>query len=158
MITNKNRLTVGFLFSALAFVLMSGCMTAAQHQQTLHSTQEREMTVGIVQKEIRVGMSQADVANVLGSPNIVTRDIEGKETWIYDKIATEASYSRDSGGIGGGAGAGGVAGTTLILGLFGGSYSREAGASATTQKTLTVIIKFDKNNKVESFSYHASKF
>lgn len=158
MITNKDRLTVGFLFSALAFVLMSGCMTAAQHQQTLHSTQEREMTVGIVQKEIRVGMSQADVANVLGSPNIVTRDSEGKETWIYDKIATEASYSRDSGGIGGGAGAGGVAGTTLILGLFGGSYSRETGASATTQKTLTVIIKFDKNNKVESFSYHASKF
>jgi outer membrane protein assembly factor BamE (lipoprotein component of BamABCDE complex) len=156
MIMSKDRLTLGFLL--FAFLLMSGCMTAAQHQRTLHSTQEREMTVGIVQKEIRVGMSQADVATALGSPNIVTRDSEGKETWIYDKIATEASYSRDSGGIGGGAGAGGVAGTTLILGLFSGSYSREAGAAATTQKTLTVIIKFDKNNKVESFSYHASKF
>lgn len=93
MIANKNRLTVGFLL--LAFVLMSGCMTAAQHQQTLHSAQERDMTVGIVQKEIRVGMSRADVATALGSPNIVTRDSEGKETWIYDKIATEASYSRD---------------------------------------------------------------
>lgn len=156
MFTNKNMLTV--VFSLLAGVLMSGCMTAAQHQQTLHSTQEREMTVGVVQKEIRVGMSQADVATALGSPNIVTRDSESKETWIYDKIATEASYSRDSGGIGGGAGAGGIAGTTLILGLLGGSYSREAGAASTTQKTLTVIIKFDKDTKVESFSYHASKF
>lgn len=156
MFTNRNRLSV--FFSLLAGVLMSGCMTAAQHQQTLHSTQEREMTVGIVQKEIRAGMSQADVAAALGSPNIVTRDSEGKETWIYDKIATEASYSRDSGGLGGGAGAGGIAGTTLILGLVGGSYSKEAGATATTQKTLTVILKFNKDGKVESFSYHASKF
>lgn len=156
MFANKNVLIVSFLL--LAFVLISGCMTAAQHQQSLPSTKEREITVGIVQKEIRVGMSQADVVTALGSPNIVTRDSEGKETWVYDKIATEASYSRDSGSIGGGAGAGGITGTTLILGLLSGSYSREAGAASTTQKTLTVIIKFDKDAKVESFSYHASKF
>jgi outer membrane protein assembly factor BamE (lipoprotein component of BamABCDE complex) len=152
----KRKFILGF--PLLFFALLPGCMTAAQHQQSLPSTQEREMTLGIVQKEIRTGMSQADVAAALGSPNIVTIDSEGKETWIYDKIATEASYSRDSGGLGGGAGAGGIPGTTLILGLFSGGYSREAGAASTTQKTLTVIIKFDKNNKVESFSYHSSKF
>lgn len=152
----KKKVILGV--SLLACVLISGCMTAAQHQRELHSTQEREMTVGIVQKEIHVGMSQADVATALGSPNIVTRDSEGKETWVYDKIATEASYSKGSGGIGGGAGAGGVAGTTLILGLIGGGYSKEAGAMSTTQKTLTVIIKFDKNSTVESFSHHSSKF
>jgi len=151
----KNKLILSFLL--LVLVLSFGC-TAAQHQQSLPTTKEREMTVGIVQKEIRVGMSQADVATALGSPNIVTRDGEGRETWIYDKIATEAYYSRDRVGIGGGAGAGGIAGTTLILGLLGGSYSKEAGAMGTTQKTLTVVIKFDKNNNVESFSYHASKF
>ncbi|MCI0453395.1 MAG: outer membrane protein assembly factor BamE [Candidatus Dadabacteria bacterium] len=125
--------------------LISGCMSAGQHQQSLPSTQERETTVGIVQKEIRAGMSQADVAEALGSPNIVTRDNQGRETWVYDKIASEASFSRDSGGTG------------LILNLFG-FYSREAGASSTTQKTLTVIIKFDENKAVDSFSYHASKF
>ena len=67
-------LNAGFLF---------GCMTAAQHQQELGYGREREMTVGIVQKEIRKGMSQADVAVALGSPNIVTNDGSGKETWIY---------------------------------------------------------------------------
>ena len=56
------------------FSTMLGCTTAAQHQQSLHSAQEREMTVGVVQKEIRQGMSQADVAGALGSPNIVTKD------------------------------------------------------------------------------------
>lgn len=135
-----------------------GCMTAAQHQQELGSTYEREMTVGIVQKEIRKGMSQADVAMALGSPNIVTNDGSGKETWIYDKIATEASYSSSRGGISGGVGAGGLAGSALILGGVGGGYSKSAGASSTTQKTLTVVIKFDGRKNVESFSYHASKF
>jgi outer membrane protein assembly factor BamE (lipoprotein component of BamABCDE complex) len=154
MCTNR----IAAVISMLAVVLLSGCMTAAEHQRSLSSSQEREMTVGVVQKEIRVGMSQADVATSLGSPNIVTRDSDGKETWIYDKIATEASYSRDSGGAGGAAGAGGIPGTTLILGWLGGNYSKDAGASSTTQKTLTVIIKFNKETKVETFSYHASKF
>lgn len=122
-----------------------GCMTAAEHEASLPSSQEQEMTVGVVQREIRVGMSGADVAQALGSPNIVTKDSSGNETWVYDKIASEVSYSKDSGGTG------------LIINLFGG-YNREAGAVSSTQKTLTVVIKFDKNSRVESFSYHASKF
>jgi len=126
-------------------ILISGCMSAAQHHSSLPSTQERETTVGVVQKEIRVGMSQTDVAEALGSPNIVSRDSAGRESWIYDKIASEASYSKDAGGTG------------LILSLLG-FYSKEAAATSTTERTLTVIIKFDNNNLVDSFSYHASKF
>jgi outer membrane protein assembly factor BamE (lipoprotein component of BamABCDE complex) len=133
-------------------------MSAAEHQQSLGSSKEREMTVGVVQKEIRVGMSQADVANALGSPNIVAKDADGKESWIYDKIATEVSYSKDSGGIGAGVGAGGAPGGALIIGGLLGGYSKSAGAAAQTQKTLTVVIKFDANHLVESFSYHSSKF
>jgi len=135
---------IGFIPILIATIIYSGCMTASQHHQELPQTQEREMTVGVVQKEIREGMSQADVAEALGSPNIVTRDSDGLETWIYDKIASEASYSKSSGGTG------------LILSLLVG-YSKESGAASTTQKTLTVIIKF-KDNKVDSFSYHSSKF
>jgi len=148
---------IAAVFSLVAGTLASGCTTPAEHQRALASTQEREMTVGVVQKEIRTGMSQADVATALGSPNIVSRDSSGIETWIYDKIATEASYSHDSGSAGGLVGAGGMAGTTLLLGGLTGSYSRSGGASSTTQKTLTVIIKF-KDSKVDTFSYHASKF
>lgn len=140
----------------LSIMFISGCMTAAEHQQALHSTREREMTVGIVQKEIRVGMSQAEVAEALGSPNIVTKDSEGNESWIYDKIATEVSYSRDSGGIVGGAGAG-IENWRMVLG-GGAGYSKSAGAVAQTQKTLTVVIKFDAMGLVKTLSYHASKF
>ena len=146
------------LVASTMITMLFGCMSAAQHQQRLHSTSEREMTVGIVQKEIRAGMSQADVATALGSPNIVTKDSEGRETWIYDKIATEASYSKSSGEFGAGGGTGGVAGTTLLLGIIGGGYSQASGAASSTQKTLTVIIKYNEKGLVDTFSYHSSKF
>ena len=126
-------------------LLVAGCMTAAQHHQNLPSTQDRAMTVGIVQREIRKGMSAADVANALGSPNIVTKDASGDETWIYDKIAAEASYSRSSGSTG------------LLISLFG-VAEQQAGASSSTERTLTVVIKFDKNKRVKDFTYHSSKF
>lgn len=135
------------------FALLSGCATATQHQQSLPSADEKKMTVGIVQKEIRKGMSQADVAASLGSPNLVTRDKSGTETWIYDKISTEYAYSESSGGVG-----------ALILGWGGSaaaaaapSYSQSSGASSTTQRTLTVIIKFIEG-VVDDYTYHASSF
>ena len=139
----------------LTLIFLGGCKSAAEHQQSLHSSKEREMTLGIVQKDIYVGMSQADVATALGSPNIVSKDSEGNDTWIYDKIATEVSYSKDSGGTAAGGGAG-LGGWGLILG--GASYSKSAGAAAQTQKTLTVVIKYDEKQLVKSLSYHSSKF
>jgi len=147
------QLAILFLIGLLS---ISGCMSAAEHQRALHSTNEREMTVGIVQRDIHVGMSQADVAQALGSPNIVSKDSDGNQSWIYDKIATEVSYSRDSGGIAAGAGAG-IENWRMVLG-GGASYSKSAGAAAQTQKTLTVVIKFDENNSVKKLSYHSSKF
>lgn len=128
--------------AVLLALIAIGCTTAAEHQQQLGSTAEREMTLGIVQKEIRAGLTQGEVAQALGSPNIVTRDAAGNETWIYDKVATEASYSRSD-----------AYGTILILGA-----GSAAGASASTQKTLTVVIKFDGKQQVENFSYHSSRF
>ena len=127
----------------ILLVAINGCMTASEHAKELDSETEREMTVGVVQKEIRKGMSKADVAAVLGSPNIVSSDKE-IETWIYDKVATEVSYSRDK------------AYTGIIALIIGGGRT-EAGASSQTQKTLTVIVKF-KEGVVDDFSYHSSKF
>jgi len=126
----------------LAGLMMSGCMSAAEHRKSLGSTNERETTLGIVQKEIRIGMNQADVVSALGSPNIVTKDSEGREAWVYDKIASEVTYSKGS------------TGTFYLIGVV----DRDAGAVSTTQRTLTVIIKYNNSGQVESTSYHSSKF
>ena len=151
------RFAATLLMLPLAMVMLGGCMSAAMHQKSLSSTAERDMTLGLVQKEIRIGMPQADVATALGSPNMVSKDSTGRETWVYDKIATEVSYSRDAGGMGiigllvGGGSTGG-------MGAGSASYGREAGAASSTQRTLTVVIRFDAKGLVESTSYHASKF
>lgn len=130
-----------YALAVIAMTLFIGC-TTVDNRSNLQSVKEQDITVGKVQKEVRVGMSGAQVAEALGSPNIVTKDEGGDETWVYDKIATEASYSENSSG--------------LFLVLYG-STSR-SGAASTTQRTLTVVIKYDANSKVKSFSYHASKF
>jgi len=138
----------------LSAVLMSGCMAAAQHRADVQDDSTDRVTVGSVQREIRVGMSGAEVAKVLGSPNIVSTDEERREVWIYDKIATDTAYSTSSGGV-----------SALILGVGGAvagggaaSYGRATGASSTSQRTLTVIIKFDENKAVRDFAYHTSRF
>jgi len=127
---------------ALTVSLLSACKSADDHKADLRSSQEREITAGIVRKEIHKGMSGAEVAEALGSPNITTRDENEMETWVYDKIATEASYSESQ--------------SSLFLVIAG--INNQSGAVGTTQRTLTVVIKFDDKGKVSSYSYHQSKF
>jgi outer membrane protein assembly factor BamE (lipoprotein component of BamABCDE complex) len=124
-------------------LLLAGC-TAAQNANSVAAAREGQdrLTLGTVQREVRVGMSGAEVASVLGAPNIVTTDERRRETWVYDRIATERVESR-SGGYG----------SLLIVGAGG-----SAGASQTSQRTLTVVIKFDDASKVRDFSYRSSSF
>ena len=140
---NKNSTIL--IFSLLSLFLF-GCVASHQNQPI---DNRDTLTLGIIQKDIKEGMSQSDVITVLGSPNIVTSD-EESETWVYDKISSERS-STDVGGAAGGVGAGGSAG-----GFLGVSGSKST--SYTSQKTLTVIIKFDSSKKVKDISYHSSKY
>ncbi len=138
--------------------LLIGCMSANQHYQQTHGPKEKEMTVGTVQKEIRKGMSAADVATVLGSPNIVTTDSANREVWIYDKISTDVSYSKDSSGAGLKLLIAGVSDRLFGAGLGSGDYNRSAGARSKTQRTLTVVIKYNEQKRVRDFFYHTSRF
>ena len=140
-------LRFGLLIAALTMI--AGC-TASQHLDEVRNDEGTKLTVGTVQKEIKMGMSAAEVAEVLGSPNIVTTDENRQETWIYDKISTEVAYSKSSGTIVG-----------LIFGGSGGGLgaaNRSAGAATSSQRTLTVIIKFDDSKQVRDFSYRQSSF
>ncbi len=131
---------VGFL---LCVFVISGCVSVGDHAKQIQAVQDGErLTVGSVQREVRIGMSGVDVLGVLGSPNIVSTDGERREVWVYDKIATEKVHSTNFGGV-----------NALVLG---GGYS--SGARSTSQRTLTVIIKFDESKKVRDFAYHTSRF
>lgn len=143
------------LISFVAISALSvGCQTAGDHRRSVQDDSGDRLTVGKVQKEIRIGMSGADVVAVLGSPNMISTDDERREVWVYDKIATDRVYSSSSGGV-----------NALVIGYgggtaggFGAGGGSSSGASSTSQRTLTVIIKFDKESKVRDFAYHTSRF
>ena len=140
-------------FIAILGLSLVGCMTVGDHRQGLRDSSDEKLTLGVAQREIKVGMSQADVAKALGSPNMVTKDKDNVETWIYDKVSTESAYSTSSGGIaglvlGGGGGVGG---------LGAGSAQQASGATSRTQRTLTIIIKF-KKSVVSEFTYNSTQF
>jgi outer membrane protein assembly factor BamE (lipoprotein component of BamABCDE complex) len=104
--------------------------------------QEDRLTVGRVQGEVKVGMSAAQVAELLGSPNIVTTDDKRREVWIYDKVSTDRVDTASSSYAG-----------LIILGT-----SSSDRSSSQRQRTLTIIIKYDEDKKVRDFAYNSTQF
>jgi len=103
---------------------------------------EDRLTVGKVQGEVKVGMPASQVAELLGSPNIVTTDEKRREVWIYDKVSTDRVDTASSTFAG-----------LIILG----ASSRDS-SSSQRQRTLTIIIKYDEYKKVRDFAYNATQF
>ena len=103
---------------------------------------EDRLTVGKVQGEIKVGMAASQVAELLGSPNIVTTDEKRREVWIYDKVSTDRVDTASSSYA-----------TIIILGT-----NSQDRSSSQRQRTLTIIIKYDEEKKVRDFAYNATQF
>lgn len=120
--------------------------------------QQQQMTLGLVQRDIKIGTSQADVAIILGSPNIVTQDADDNETWIYDKVSSVTSYNSSGFGVGIGGGGGGFGGSGFGGGLLNVGHNKQKGAVQSVQKTLTIVLKFDNNHNVSKITYHMSSF
>ena len=133
--------------SVLAAILILGGCAADQYY---NPNADEQLTVGTVQKEVRIGMSGAEVAQVLGSPNIVSTDEDRNEVWIYDKISTQYVRADANAGILA------IGGGSDVVAAGGVSGSQASGA--TSQRTLTVVIKFDENGAVRDFAYHTSRF
>lgn len=130
--------------AALIALTLSGCYptSLAEQQQDINAAKGEgdNLSIAKVQKEIKIGMSSADVVLVLGSPNMVTTDDRRRESWVYDKVSTEGLVSTSSG--------------ARFLWL----PADNKAAVSRTQKTLTIVIKFDEKGMVRDFAYNTSKF
>jgi hypothetical protein len=76
--------------------------------------------------------------------------VEGEGADRHDRVSTTTVYSESRAGV-----------LALVLGGSGGALGGvggDAGARSTTQRTLTIIVKFDKDARVRDFAYHASQF
>jgi len=130
---------IGILFALATGIALAACESKPPPPP---QPSAEELTVGKVQGQISVGMDAASVAQILGSPNIVTTDEKRREVWIYDKVSTDR-VDEDR-----------LAGGTIIV-LF---ASKETATSSSHQRTLTILIKFDEAKKVRDFAYNYSQF
>jgi outer membrane protein assembly factor BamE (lipoprotein component of BamABCDE complex) len=129
--------------ATLAFALvLAGCGAQRDINATQAGPDGDRMTLGTVQRNIRIGMSSSEVLEAMGSPNIVTSGENGTETWVYDKIATDTVHSGS--------------GAWWFIVVSGGNTS--SNATSESQRTLTVIIKFDEHRQVRDLAYHSSRF
>ena len=101
-------------------------------------TNSNDLTLGAVQSKIYKGQSQAEVMDVLGSPNIVTKDTQGREVWTYDRISSDKNS--ESGGF---------------WFLF---FGKSNASSRSSSKSLTVIITFDDKKNILDFTYQSLKY
>jgi outer membrane protein assembly factor BamE (lipoprotein component of BamABCDE complex) len=116
---------------ALALLLPLGCKSKPPEEEG------NQLTTGVVQREIHIGMGATEVVEALGNPNIVIKE-DGRETWTYERSARNVE-TRSQG--------------YFVVFLFG---SKESAKSS--QKTFTLVLKFDENMKVKDFAYHATSF
>ncbi|MCH9698556.1 MAG: hypothetical protein K0U68_10660 [Gammaproteobacteria bacterium] len=123
-----------------ALVMLSGCMVLPINVDG--NGQPNNLTIAKVQGEIKEQMPASEVAAILGSPNIITTDEQRREVWIYDKVSTNRIDTRSA-----------IGGNIFIFGA--GKLQSETTSS---QRTLTVVIKYDDDKQVRDFAYNYSQF
>lgn len=127
---------------ALFFFIFSltGC---ANNQENMHEAKNSNLTHGQVQMTLKKSVTtKAEVLEIFGAPNITTIDSNNREVWTYQRHASVSKSSSSS-----------SYGTVI---LFGGSQ-KASGFSQSTN-TITLIIKFDENDKVYDFKSRTSSF
>ena len=139
-------MTKSFISLIFASLFLTGCMSSplpvTDRPQPVNDKNSR-LTQGNVQLSIQVGTTtKAEVLENFGSPNITTRDGNGKEVWTYQRSAQVAQSSSKYGYW-----------TILLAGQLGKSSGFES-----SSRMITLIIKFDSNDVVADFRSRTSNF
>jgi outer membrane protein assembly factor BamE (lipoprotein component of BamABCDE complex) len=101
------------------------------------------LTAGNVALNLKVGVTtQAEVLEAFGSPNIVTQNGQRFEVWSYQKHAVVRQSTDNSEYF-----------SVLIFGV--GQRKRD---EYETERSMTLIIKFDQNHVVSDFHSRTSEF
>lgn len=123
-----------------AAALLCGC---AQGPANPVAQRNSALTTGNVELHIKTGVTtKSQVLDAFGAPNITTTDGSGHEVWTYQRAATVAHATS------------GRSYWTVILG----GGSSDASGFEQSQRTMTLIIKFNKHDVVSSFRSRYSEF
>ncbi len=117
----------------VASVFFAGCASSNK------APQKSNLSFGTIKSSIVKGKtSQSEVVQLLGSPNIVTKNRENEEVWTYSRQSTDS----EEGGFGGG------------LLVFGGSKA----FSSQSSNSFDLIITFNSKDIVRDYSVVQAQF
>ena len=117
-------------------LLFMGCATFPKEQEKAPNS---ALSVGRVKTEITKGTTtQAEILEIFGSPNIVTKNRDNDEVWNYNRMSYQSVYGSDGGGI-----------------IFWGG-SRAMASQST--KSFDLIIIFDEKDIVKDYSIVSASF
>lgn len=120
------------LSSITLLLLITGCAT----MPTVQPKQKSNLTVGMVKTKVIKGKTtQAQILQLFGAPNLVTKNKNDDEVWNYNKMSFEA-------------------GSGIASDLWLGSRA----LSTTTTSSFDLIITFDHNNVVKNYSIISASY
>ncbi len=123
--------TLHFILSGVFCCALLGCAPPAPFATIpARQIETQKVTLGNVQMVVKKGASSADVIGALSSPNIVTSNKDGTETWVYDKIMSESETALGNNGV----------------------------VAVKSTRTLIVVIKFDQEQRVETVQYRQTSY
>lgn len=125
-------------FYKLFFLI--GFLCLSTHCKSLKKApQKSNLTPGIIKTKIHKGVtSQTDILQLIGSPNIITKNKDGNEVWTYSRQSFD-SESEDQG-------------FGLIL------FAKTKAFSSASSNSFDLIITFDQQNIVKDYSMVSSQF
>lgn len=78
-------------------VAVASCSTAHKYGENAEPTQKSNLTFGMVKSKIIKGQTtQAEILEIFGSPNMITKNRSNDEVWTYNKMSVQ-SRSGESG-------------------------------------------------------------
>jgi hypothetical protein len=144
---NINALFIIFIGITLLFV---GCQNIPQKglQRSIENrVQDNFETYSeTTRKVIQKGMAASQVTNQLGKPNILKKDRNNKDTWVYNDPLAEHIYQTPSGALG------------YFYTPRKASILAEKSPRQLRNYSLTAIITFDEKHNVEAIAYHRGIF
>ena len=129
--------------AALVAVCLGLLGTSAIAAQGPVDQRNGPLTSGNIAMNLQVGKTtQAEVLEAFGAPNIVTMDGARNTVWSYQRHATVTQSTSSS--------------SFWTIVLTGGA--KRADGFSSSQRTVTLIIKFDANNVISDFRSRTSDF
>ena len=102
--------------------------------------------------------TQMDLIQMFGGPNISTVDGDGAETWVYERSVSQTDVASRSQNWQAAANLGVSFGHVQGGASAGGGQSGSASSTASSFRSLTVIVKFNADKTVKDYSVRSSQF